>query len=156
MMRWPVISLGLFLSALVSAQEESLMPIKTKEIMPEVGKHAGASMDAMTMIVALLMVLMLIIVSAFILKRFQPKSNDNKGLKIITTMQLGSKERLVVVQVGDKQQLLGVTSGQITLLDTLEQPLEIPSPMSSELGKSLVSLVQNHVTNKKNIKKETS
>lgn len=151
MMRWSVGCLGLFFSTLASAQEKTSMPVKAEELMPEVGKHAGASMDAVTMIVALFMVLLLIIVCAYILKRFQPKGFDNKGLKIVTSMQLGSKERLVVVQVGDKQQLLGVTSGQITLLDTLEQPLEIPSPMSSKLGESIVSLVQKHSKNHKQL-----
>ncbi|MCJ8319570.1 MAG: flagellar biosynthetic protein FliO [Colwellia sp.] len=156
MSRWSAIYLGIFFSTLVSGQEKPSLVVKTEELVPEVGKHVGANMDAMTMIVALIMVILIIIVSAFIMKRFQPKGIDNKGLKIITTMQLGAKERLVVVQVGDKQQLLGVTSGQITLLDTLEQPLDIPSPMSAEIGKSLVSLVQKHVTNKKTLKNETS
>ena len=156
MMRWSVCCLGLFLSTLASSQEESAMPVKAEELVPEVGKHAGTSMDAMTMIVALLMVLLLIIACAYILKRFQPKSINNKGLKMVTSMQLGSKERLVVVQVGDKQQLLGVTSGQITLLDTLEHPLDIPSPMSSKLGESIVSLVQKHAKNQKTFKNETS
>jgi len=153
---WTIICSGFYLPMLVIAQEKPSMPVKAEEVIPVVGKHAGASMDAMTMIVALLMVLLLIVVSAFILKRFQPKAIDNKGLKIVTTLQLGSKERLVVVQVGNKQQLLGVTSGEISLLDTLEQPIEIPPPMSSELGKSLVSLVQKHVSNKKSLKNETS
>ena len=151
-MRWLAIFINLFFSALVVAQEKDSMAAQVTqptEIIPEVGKHVGANMDAMTMIVALLMVLGIIIVCAIILKRFQPARVEGKGLKIVTSMSLGAKERLVVVQVGDKQQLLGVTGQNISLLDTLDTPLDISTPIATELGQSIVSLVQKHIVNKK-------
>ena len=114
------------------------------ETVPEVGKHAGTNMDPLTLIVALIMVLALILACAFILKRFQPHQSEYKGLKIITSLSLGAKERLMVVQVGDKQQLLGVTAQQITLLDTLDEPLKVSVPMATELGQSFVSLLKNN------------
>ena len=114
------------------------------ETVPEVGKHAGTNMDPLTLIVALIMVLALILACAFILKRFQPHQSEYKGLKIITSLSLGAKERLMVVQVGDKQQLLGVTAQQITLLDTLDEPLKASVPMATELGQSFVSLLKNN------------
>ncbi len=170
-MRWfaIIISFSFFVLAafsllmpLAQAQEQQELTITkpaatpSTQTLPQVGKHVGANMDAMTMIVALLMVLAIIIVSAFILKRFQPVKVNGKGLKVITSMSLGAKERLIVIQVGDKQQLLGVTSHQISLLDTLEKPLEISAPITSEISQSVVSLVQKHLLNKKNTTKEES
>ncbi|NQY62328.1 MAG: flagellar biosynthetic protein FliO [Alteromonadaceae bacterium] len=105
-------------------------------------------MDAMTMILSLLMVLVLIVVVAVVLKRFQPKRQGLAGLKIITSVHLGSKERLVVVQVADKQLLLGVTAQQITLLDNLEKPLDTGVNLTSELGQSVISFFQKQTTNK--------
>ena len=156
-MRWLVIFLSFFISTFIFAQEKSAAVIQSKAVIPEVGKHVGANMDALTTVIALLMVLALIIACAFILKGIRPKNFENKGLKIVTSLQLGSKERLVVVQIGDKQQLLGVTTQHITLLDTLDEPIKASSPITAELGKSLVSLVQKHVSNKKNtLTKESS
>ena len=89
----------------------------------EVGKHVTANMDAMSMILSLLMVLAVIVISAIILKRFQGVQHNINGLKVITSLHLGAKEKLVVVQSGDKQLLLGVTAQQITLLETLDEPI---------------------------------
>jgi flagellar protein FliO/FliZ len=139
-----------------NAQEKELIVTPSIEAIPEVGKHIGANMDALTMIVSLLMVLAIIIVCAFILKRFQPIKIQGKGLAIVTSMSLGAKERLIVVQIGDKQQLLGVTSQQITLLDTLDKALETSAPITTELSQSLVTLVQKHLINKKKTTKEES
>lgn len=90
---------------------------------PVVGKHVLANMDAGSMILSLLMVLALIIICAFVLKRFNFAQQGISQLKIVTSLSLGTKERVMVVQVGEEQLLLGVTAGQITLLDKLSEPL---------------------------------
>jgi len=111
----------------------------TKTDSPEVGKHLPRSMDAMTMILSLLMVLALIVGLGVVLKRFQPKSQGLKGLKIITSLHLGTKERLVVVEVADKQLLLGITSQQITLLQSLETAINPDEPIAGQLGESMLA-----------------
>ncbi len=108
----------------------------------EVGKHVAANMDAMSMIVSLLMVLAVIIISAMILKRFQGVRHSINGLKIVTSLHLGSKEKLVVVQAGDKQLLLGVTPQQITLLETLDEPLVEPKESGVDFAQSLAKLLK--------------
>lgn len=122
----------------------SPMFLSAQEVTPQVGKHVGANMDAMSMILSLLMVLALIIASAFLLKRFQPARMGQKGLKVITSLHLGAKERVMVVQVADKQLLLGVTAQQITVLDTLDEPLEEHAPLSADLPQSIISLFKNN------------
>jgi len=114
----------------------------------QVGKHVTATTDSTTMILSLLMVVVLIIACAMVLKKFQVTQQNVSGLKIITSLSLGTKERLVVVQVADKQLLLGVTSQQITVLDNIEQPLDSVSTGPVELGKSFKSLLKNKTINK--------
>lgn len=109
---------------------------------PEVGKHVASNIDAATMILSLLMVLALIIISAFVLKRFNITTSLSDDLKVVTSLPLSTKEKLVVVQVGDKQLLLGVTSQQITLLETLEQPIELKSPVNQQLSASIQKLLK--------------
>jgi flagellar protein FliO/FliZ len=118
--------------------------ILAEESTPVVGKHSGANMDAMSMIVSLLLVLGLIVVCALLVKRFQPMIQMNSGLKVVSSLSLGAKERIVVVQVGDKQLLLGVTSQQISLLENLESPLQKDASPSSDINSSLLSLFKKN------------
>ena len=124
---------------------EAVVPddLLASEVKPvEVGKHVTASMDAMSMIMSLLMVLVVIIISAMILKRFQGVRHSVNGLKIVTSLHLGAKEKLVVVQAGDKQLLLGVTPQQITLLETLDEPLVNSKENSVDFAQSLAKLLK--------------
>ena len=89
----------------------------------EIGKHANPNIDASAMLISLLMVLGVIIVSALLLKKFNLTHKSLSGMKVIASLNLGPKERLVVVEIQNQQLLLGVSGQQITLLKTLETPL---------------------------------
>ena len=138
-----------FLSFSGIAQENSLTNVgvegintdKTTVATPpeniEVGRHVMGNIDAGSMIVSLLLVLFAIVIAAWLLKKLQVGGNTVNGLKVVTSLNLGSKERLVVVQVGEKQLLLGITGQQINLLDTLEEPIEVKSGVPIELSQTL-------------------
>lgn len=112
------------------------------ETAPEVGKHANVNMDASSMILALLMVLALVVISALLLKRFNFVQANTSQLKVVASLSLGAKERLVVVQVGEQQLALGVTTQQITLLETLAEPLSTTSNASLPLTGNVLSFLQ--------------
>lgn len=116
---------------------EPKAPLKT----PEVGKHVMANMDAGSMIVSLLMVLVLIVFCAFVLKRFNLTTQGVSQLKTISSLSLGAKERVIVVQVGEQQLLLGVTAQNITLLDKLSKPLVEQSIQKSAVPNSVLSFL---------------
>ena len=118
------------------------LPVMPAMAVHEVGKHVAGNMDAATMILSLLMVLALIILSAYVLKKFNLTTMQADGIKIITSLHLGAKEKLVVVQVGEKQLLLGVTAGQINVLEALEQPLQVKAPVNQQLASSIVKLLK--------------
>lgn len=139
-------SLLMVTSINVFAQEETV----------EVGKHANPNLDAMSMIASLLMVLAVIIVSAWILKKFNLANKSVSGMQVISSLPLGHKEKLVVVQIADDQLLLGVSGQQISLIKTLDKPLEVSRPLSPHLSrtfdrfmakKSNVSAVDASATN---------
>jgi flagellar protein FliO/FliZ len=118
---------------------------------PEVGKHVMANMDAGSMILSLLMVLALIIVSALVLKRFNIVQQGGSQLKVIASLSLGAKERVIVVQAGEKQLLLGVTAHNITVLDTLTEPLVESNVATKNISSGLFSILnqQNKKANSK-------
>ena len=57
-------------------------------------------------------------------------------------MHLGAKEKLVVVQAGKQQLLLGVTAHQITLLETLDEPLVPNQESSADFSQSFAKLLK--------------
>ncbi|WP_210725534.1 flagellar biosynthetic protein FliO [Candidatus Colwellia aromaticivorans] len=124
-------------------------PLPVKQA-PEVGKHVMANTDAGSMILSLLMVLALIFISALVLKRFNFTQQNTSQLKVIASLSLGVKERLVVAQVGEQQLVLGVTPQQITLIKSLEEPIvsSQPEKTSALTGNVLAFLQKNHFNNK--------
>ena len=52
----------------------------------------------------------------------------NAGLRVVRSLALGTRERLVVVEVGGTQLLLGTGAGGTRLLHTLETPLVDDAP----------------------------
>jgi len=75
----------------------------------------------------LLVVLAVIIAMAWLVKRFGHLRGGVQGqLKIVGGVSLGTRERVVVLQVGEQQLVLGVAPGQIRTLHVLEQPLSAP------------------------------
>jgi len=97
--------------------------------------HASTPVEATHLastVLALVGVLFLIIGLAWLLKRLPGNHSISPDkLKIMTHLNLGQRERLVVVEVGDQQLLLGITSQHISCLHTLAKPLPVVSASNS-------------------------
>lgn len=83
--------------------------------------------SALQVVLALLFVLALIGVMAWLLRRFGnlPGGGGNGPLKVLTAVSVGQRERVVLVQIGEKQLLLGVAPGRVETLHVLEQPVDV-------------------------------
>ena len=75
------------------------------------------------------LVLGLIFFLAWLLRRVQQAGPAGKGqvIELIGSRALGPRDRLVLVQVGNEQILLGLSPGTITALHVLKEPVEVPS-----------------------------
>lgn len=114
-----------------------------EQTIPQVGKHvAGSNLDVASMLLSLLAVLILIVVAASLLKKFHLSPQLGKDLKVITSLHLGPKERLVVVEVNKKQLLLGVTAHNISVLQELEEPLSPAQPLPVDLASGFSKLLR--------------
>ena len=87
-----------------------------------------------------LMVIGLILVLGWILRRLRGAAllGGSRQLKIVASLALGQRERVVVVQVGEEQWLLGVTAQQISGLGKLAQPL-VADEAKGLLAKSIMA-----------------
>ena len=63
---------------------------------------------------------------AWLLNKLQGGRSHNGGLiNVVASHALGAKERLVVVDVGGRQIVVGVTASQISTLHVLDEPLDV-------------------------------
>lgn len=78
------------------------------------------------LVLALVAVLVFFLLFAWALRRSQHiGSHQSADLRIVASMSLGTRERVVVVQAGAQQVLLGITPTHINSLTVLESPLEV-------------------------------
>lgn len=95
--------------------------------------------DMVSMVLSLIMVLVLIIALAFFVKKLNPNLANSDEFKVVRSLPLGSRERLMVVEIDNAQHLLGVTPHSINYLHKLETPLsekELPE-LAKQFGKLL-------------------
>ncbi|MGB5211100.1 MAG: flagellar biosynthetic protein FliO [Gammaproteobacteria bacterium] len=71
----------------------------------------------------LIAVLVLIVVLAWGVKRLQLGGGNAGAIRVIAATPLGARERILLVEVGDTQLLVGVGSGGMRTLHVLDQPL---------------------------------
>lgn len=75
-------------------------------------------------VIALCFVLIVIFLLSKLLRTFNTSGKLNSGpIRVLAGTQLGSRERLVLVQAGDTQLLLGVSPAGIVKLEKFEQPV---------------------------------
>ncbi|MEH6823991.1 MAG: flagellar biosynthetic protein FliO [Motiliproteus sp.] len=76
------------------------------------------------LLAALVLVLVLFMGLAWLARRSGVAGGfSNQSLKVIATLPLSARERVVLVQAGSQQLLLGVAPGRVNLLQSFEQPL---------------------------------
>lgn len=73
--------------------------------------------------------LLIVIICIFVLAWFSKKMNrfhssSDDALKIIGAISMGSRERIVHLQIGEEQLLIGVSPGRINTLHVLNKPVE--------------------------------
>ncbi|MFZ6872732.1 flagellar biosynthetic protein FliO [Undibacterium sp. Di27W] len=75
---------------------------------------------------ALLLVLGLVVMAAWLMRRLGPLNVGNKiPVKIIGGINVGNRERVVVVEVGDQWLILGVTANNINSLGSMPKQEEL-------------------------------
>lgn len=94
---------------------------------PAVSSGVGGQLTQL--VFGLLLVLGLIFLLAWLLRRVQQAGPAGKGqvIDIVGSRALGPRDRLMLVQVGNEQILLGLSPGNITALHVLKEPVQVPS-----------------------------
>ena len=88
--------------------------------------------------IGLFIVLICILALAWLARRFNRlQSTPDGSLRLLGGLSMGARERVVLIQVGTKQLLLGVAPGRINTLHVLDETIESMSglsPLSTDKG----------------------
>jgi flagellar protein FliO/FliZ len=89
----------------------------------------------------LLAVIALIVGLAWMMRRMGGLTGGQGGaLRVLGGLSMGTRERVVLIQVGDTQLLLGVAPGRVQTLHVLDRPVQTQLPAQPGKGGFAASL----------------
>ncbi|MNG01072.1 Flagellar protein FliO [compost metagenome] len=92
------------------------------------GSGTSAAGQLTQLVLGLLLVLGLIFLLAWLLRRVQNAApGSGQVIEILGSRTLGPRDRLLLIQVGKEQILIGHTPGSIEALHVLAEPVEVPA-----------------------------
>ena len=93
--------------------------------------------SVMQLLAGLILVVALILLLGWLVKRYSGLPGQNRALRVVASLPLSARERLVLVQAGDQQLLLGVAPGRVSLLKSYDQALIEPGAAMGEFASRL-------------------
>lgn len=115
--------------------ETDLVQEQAQQSVDKLVRPATTNADLVQVLAALAGVIALIVVAAWLMRRMGNLTGQrNDKLRVVAALSMGARERVVLMQVGEQQLLLGVAPGRVQTLHVLDQPLEtdnIPRPVAA-------------------------
>ncbi|MBW3551280.1 MAG: flagellar biosynthetic protein FliO [Proteobacteria bacterium] len=109
---------------------------QTAQPLPDAAPSSAGAVGSA--VLALLLVVALILALAWLARRMPGAvASSNKSLRVVASLAVGQRERVMVVDVGGTQLLLGVGPGGTRTLHTLAEPLpahDAPAPFAQLLA----------------------
>lgn len=80
---------------------------------------------SLTVLFSLILIVALIFLLAWCLKRFGVGNvNSNQTIKVISTVAFSTKDKVALIEAGDKQLLIGVSPGRINTLHVFDEKIQ--------------------------------
>ena len=95
----------------------------TAVVTKEAAKVPAALPGVGQIVISLALVVGLVIFLAFLYKKMQLRMPGSKHFRVVATLNIGTRERLLVIEMQGKQRVLGVTANSVNFLFELETPL---------------------------------
>jgi flagellar protein FliO/FliZ len=162
MSRWLMALLALPLTALAAtvgapaAGETGVVPSAANAAVapaPAVSAGSGMAGQLSQLLLGLVVVLAVIVALAWVVRRIQQAApRGNQVIDIVSARALGPRDRLVLVQVGDEQVLIGVSPGRISTLHVMKEPVRGPvrgEQATPEFAQRLMELLGKEQKDKK-------
>jgi flagellar protein FliO/FliZ len=137
-----------------------------EEATATLSKNLEPSSHLWQIISSLALILLLIFVSAWLLKRFgRVNGLASNHMQVLANMAVGQRERVILLQVGKEQLLLGVTASKVNLLHELKEPIDFSNEdnklsfkqsMSQSFSSRLQQAVDSNTRNNNKVGKQAS
>jgi flagellar protein FliO/FliZ len=99
------------------------------------------------MVGVLLFVILLLMGLAWLLKRAGVTQGALNGqLAVLGAVSVGQREKVVLIQAGQEQLLVGVTANEITLLHLLSEPIEVDMNHANKLSSGVTDTFAQKLT----------
>ena len=114
---------------------------------------SGTGSQLLTVFLSLVFIVALIYgLSLFVRKFGQGMGYSSQHIKSLANMSVGTRERIVLIEVGDKQILVGVTPTQINALHVFDSPvveMENTQPAVSDFAQKFKAVLSAHIQKSK-------
>lgn len=125
-------------AALMAAQDDPVVP-----------GSALVSANPLVVLLGLLFVVGLIFLLAWLLRRLGAvPMQGGQQLKVVAALSVGTREKVVVVDVAGKQVMLGVAPGRVSTLHVFEQPvIALRSAKTDDFSAKIKQILQQREGN---------
>lgn len=108
---------------------------------PALDVEPFAAVGVGRMLLGLLVVVLLMVTLAWLMRRMGGLTSAAAGsLRVLGGLSMGTRERVVLIQVGETQLLLGVAPGRVQTLHVLEHPISINESAKGDKGNFAAAL----------------
>ncbi len=83
----------------------------------------GPASNWLSVFMSLLLVVGVIFMLGYLMRRFNVTHSGSGQMQVVSSLMAGARERIVVVQVGEEQHLIGITAQNINHLARLDTPI---------------------------------
>lgn len=109
---------------LATALLTSVNPLAATVARAEEGFAGVEGAAVLRVVLGLALVIFFIFALAWFLRRYSGAQQTLSGeMRVLGSLSVGQRERVVLVQIGEQQLLLGVAPGRVQTLHVLERPL---------------------------------
>ncbi len=123
----PAISLAVAeqsVSTEVLKEEKGVVKPLPREPQSRIASPGIDSASWLNAILGLMAVVMLIFGIAWLVKRFTGLTTGNQQqIRVLSAIPIGTRERIALIEVADKQLLVGITQHNINLLHSFDEPV---------------------------------
>lgn len=116
-------------------------PAMAQEVAPAVSPSSLFTGDYLLQVIGSFVVVILLLIGVLVmLRRFNGVSSQMSGnMRVISSVGVGQRERVVLVQVGEEQILVGVGPGNVRKIHAFDapvvEPTASPTPSFSDVWK---------------------
>lgn len=133
----------------------SPIAVYAAEVKPKLAANVSdpvTTSSILQVIIGLVIILAIIAIAAYVLRRFANLPGMNSDiLKIVASLSMGPRDRIVLIQAGEQQVLIGVSPGRMQTLCELQTPIDIDASSTNLPGNfqnKFFSILKNQTSRK--------